>query len=70
MIKLTARVGSKNGHTVYIDMPDGAMDRFVCVAMTPEAAEVLAETLTAFGLLDRRRDWVYRLPAIPKREGP
>jgi hypothetical protein len=69
MIKLTARVGNKNGHTVYIDMPSDTSDRFVCVAMTPEAAEAVAETLTSSGLLERRRDWVYRLPAIPKREG-
>lgn len=61
-----AETGGHNGHTVYIRMPFGAVDRFVCVAMDTEAAYMIAKSLNEI-ISDRDMGWISRLPAIPKR---
>lgn len=59
------RVGSKNGHTVYLSAP-GQPDRFVCTAMSPEAAGVIASALYAYGA-GEREDLIQSLPIVKPR---
>lgn len=61
------RQGSKNGHTVYWSAPAEQHDRFVCTAMTPDAAEHIAVALNRLHGMGYQR-FVEELPTVPKRE--
>ena len=67
---MTFRVGSKNGQTVYWDGKE--TDRFICVAMSPTAAEAIARALNAVafdpGADLTSLDFAWTCPTVPKRE--
>jgi hypothetical protein len=72
---LMFRVGSKNGHSVYwSDTAEGSTepDRYVCAALTIQAAVQISMALANFavdcGFEDSMPPWVESLPMVPRRE--
>ena len=61
------RQGTKNGHTVYWSDTSEPHDRFVCTAMTPDAAEHIAVALNRLHARGYEQ-FVEELPTVPKRE--